>query len=359
MSSGHQRAADAVRESISLLSPSWETEGVDAFSYVYPHIGKMVSKSYLDVLRYTPKIWNYIYDNPDVVTATQEIREVLNLISWPKLKGLYKKQSPQAIVCTQAAPCSVFASEKRKGKVTVPLVAIVTDFAVHSYWVYDTVDLYCVASEDTRRELIRRGVSASKIAVTGIPISPAFLQKQTKEAARAKLELDPNKSTVLVMGGSQGMGPLLETLDQLHALPAQFIVSAGVNKNLLKQLQKRWGRDRRVKIFGYSDAINTFMDAADLLVTKPGGLTSSEAMAKGVPMIVTNPIPGQEERNARFLLKHGVAERADESTDIIEAVRSLIQHPLKLKRMAERTKEIARPYAGMEIARHLFRLVSS
>ena len=360
MSSGHQRAAEAVRESLSLLTPSWETEGIDAFSYAYPKIGKVIAKTYLEVLRHTPMFWDYIYDNPDVMTATREIRELLNLISGPKMKGLLRKfNQTQAIVCTQAAPCSVFASEKRKGHVTVPLIAVITDFAIHSYWVYDSVDLYCVASEDSRRDLIRRGVSASKIVITGIPISPAFLKKESKETARANLKLDPHRLTILIMGGSQGLGLLQETLDHLHSLPLQFIVTAGVNRNLFRELTKRYGRDRRVRLFGYTRNVNTLMDASDLLITKPGGLTSSEALAKGLPMILTNPIPGQEERNADYLLKVGVAERADDPTKIADAVRSLLTHPAKWKRMAEKTKEVARPYASMEVARHLFRLISA
>src|SRR4051812_21252378 len=153
-SSGHQHAADAVREALALLEPTWETIGVDSFSYAYPKIGKLIARAYLEVLRRTPALWNYVYDNPDVETATREIREVLNLISAPKLKTLLVKHTPQALVCTQAAPCSVFANEKRRGEIKIPLIAVVTDFAIHSYWVYKGVDLYCVACEEAKKDLI-------------------------------------------------------------------------------------------------------------------------------------------------------------------------------------------------------------
>ncbi|MFA5974670.1 MAG: glycosyltransferase [Elusimicrobiota bacterium] len=359
MSSGHQRAAEAIREALGLLIPSWETVGIDSLSYAYPTIGKLIARTYLEVLRHTPVLWNYIYDNPDVVEATREIRDVLNLISSPKLKKLVRRHDPQALVCTQAVPCSVFAAEKRRGKLTIPLIAVVTDFAIHSYWVYKEVDLYCVSSEEARRELIRRGIHASKIVVTGIPISPSFLRRIPKAQARAQLRLDPNRLTVLIMGGSQGLGPLQDLLDHLHPLPIQCIVSAGVNRGLFRTLNKRYRRDKRVRLFGYTRMINTLMDAADLLVTKPGGLTSSEALAKGLPMVITNPIPGQEERNARYLLKRGVAEEANDPQTISDIVNNLITHPTKLRRMAEKTKEVALPYAAMEIARHIFRIVSS
>jgi processive 1,2-diacylglycerol beta-glucosyltransferase len=359
MSSGHQRAAEAIREALSLLTPSWETTGVDAFSYAYPKIGKLIARTYLEVLRRTPMLWDYVYDNPDVEAATREARDLLNLISARRMKTLFRKHSPQAIVCTQAAPCSVFAAEKRRGYITVPLIAVVTDFAIHSYWVYDEVDLYCVSSEDARRELIRRGVNAAKIAVTGIPISPNFLQRLPPASARVKLGLEPNRPTVLIMGGSQGLGPLQETLDHLHGLPVQCVVTTGMNRELFRTLHKHYRRDKKVKLFGYTRQINTFMDASDILITKPGGLTSSEALAKGLPMIITNPIPGQEERNARYLLKQGVAERADDPEKIRDAVQSLLAHPTRLRRMTERALEIAKPYAAMEVARHLFRIVSA
>src|SRR5688572_10911964 len=128
-SSGHQHAADAIREALSLLEPTWETHGIDSFSYAYPKIGKLIARAYLEVLRRTPGLWNYVYDNPDVETATREIREVLNLISAPKMQNLIQRHTPEAMVCTQAVPCSVFAPEKRRGAMTIPLIAVVTDFA--------------------------------------------------------------------------------------------------------------------------------------------------------------------------------------------------------------------------------------
>jgi processive 1,2-diacylglycerol beta-glucosyltransferase len=356
-SSGHQRAADAVREALSLLAPSWWTHGVDSFSNAFPTIGKLISKTYLEVLRRTPAIWDYIYDNPDVEAATREVREVLQVLSSPKTKSLIKKHSPDALVCTQAVPCFVYSMQKRRGKLNLPIIAVVTDFAIHSYWIYKEVDLYCVPSEDVRKDLIRRGINASRIAVTGIPISPRFWRRTPKEAARQQLQLDPHRPTILVMGGSQGLGPMQETVKQIHHVPAQIIITTGLNRDLFRSLTKQYGKDRRVRVFGYTTLVNTMMDAADLLLTKPGGLTSSEALAKGVPMIITNPIPGQEERNANFLLRRGAAERADEPAQIAAAVESLIQHPARLRRMEEKIREIAKPYSSMDIARHIFRIV--
>jgi processive 1,2-diacylglycerol beta-glucosyltransferase len=358
-SSGHQHASDAIREALSILEPNWETFGIDSFTYAYPKIGKLIARAYLEVLRRTPTLWNYVYDNPDVETATREIREVLNLLSASKMQTLIEKHSPEAIVCTQAAPCSVFAAEKRRGALSIPLIAVVTDFAIHSYWVYKEVDLYCVASEEARKDLARYGIDASKIVVTGIPISPQFLKHRRQESVRARLGLDVRRPTVLVMGGSQGMGPLQETIDRLSELPIQCIVATGLNRELYRLLLKSHGRNRRMRFFGYTRQIPLLMEASDLFISKPGGLSSSEALAKGLPMILTNPIPGQEERNARYLERMGVADQADSPEEIAAKVSDLLQNPLRRNRMIERTREIARPYASIEIARWICRLVSA
>ena len=304
-------------------------------------------------------IWALLYDKPDVEESTREIREVLNLISAPKMKKLVRRHNPAALVCTQAVPCSVFSAEKRRGNITIPLIAVITDFAIHSYWVYDEVDLYCAPTEDVRRDLIRRGIRADRVVVTGIPISPAFLRHTSKASARTRLKIDAQKPTLLVMGGSQGMGPLQETLDHLRELPVQCLVITGMNRDLYRSLHERFRREKRIRIFGYTRMINLFMDAADLLITKPGGLTSSEALAKHLPMIITNPIPGQEERNSDYLQKRGVAERADEPEEIANIVRDLLEHPAKLKKMQEATRQNATPYSAIEVSRHIVRPVDA
>jgi processive 1,2-diacylglycerol beta-glucosyltransferase len=358
-SSGHQHAADAVREALALLDPNCETHGFDSFSYAYPKIGKLIARTYLEVLRLTPGLWNYVYDNPDVEAATREIREVLNLISGPRMQTLLQRYNPEAIVCTQAVPCSVFAAEKRRGALNIPLIAVVTDFAIHSYWVYKEVDLYCVSSEEARKDLIRYGIEAARIVVTGIPISPKFLKPQRKEAIRARLGLQRRMPTVLMMGGSQGMGPLQETLAKLQDLPIQCIVATGLNRELYRLLRKTYGHNDQVRLFGYTRRIHMLMEASDLLLSKPGGLTSSEALAKNLPMICSNPIPGQEERNARYLIKQGVAEQADSPEDIAALIKTLLDQPERLKRMTERTRAIGKPYAAIEVARWICRLTGS
>ncbi|MBI3291888.1 MAG: glycosyltransferase [Elusimicrobia bacterium] len=346
--SGHQRAADAIREALADCAPSIATHGVDSFTYAYPLIGRLVARAYIEILKHTPQIWEYLYDNPDVEAATRELRDLLNIMNSPKVERLLQQWKPSVLVCTQAVPASVIAAQKRRGKLSLPFIAIITDYAVHSYWLYPEVDLYLVASDEVKRDMVRRGIRPQRIAVTGIPISPRFLTVMPKKEARLRLHLDSDRPTVLLMGGSQGLGPMSETLSALRDDPLgiQCLVVTGLNRSLYRELRQRLGRDRRVRILGYSQSIPRFMDAADLIVTKPGGMTSSEAMAKGLPMIITNPIPGQEERNARYLLRQGVAERANSVEELVHLVQHLLQRPERLQRMANRAALVARPRAA-------------
>jgi len=239
-SSGHQHAAEAIQEALRLIAPDWESQGLDSFTYVYPTIGKWIAKTYLEVLRRTPMLWDFLYDNPDIVSATREVRELLNIVSSPKLNRLVKRYNPQAIVCTQAVPCSVFAAEKRRGKLKVPLIAVITDFAIHSYWIYPEVDLYCAPSEEVRRTLIKQGIPHHKIVVTGIPISPRYMQTTPRPLAKQRLGFDRQKPAVLVMGGSQGLGPLDLLVQKLTSISyLQCIVTTGLNRELFRMLQKK------------------------------------------------------------------------------------------------------------------------
>ncbi|MFH1259267.1 MAG: glycosyltransferase [Elusimicrobiota bacterium] len=353
VSSGHQQAAESIQKAIKEIVPEAKTLGLDSFNYAYPFVGKFIAGTYLQIVKRTPFLWDYLYDNPDVVTATQEIREVLNRLNSRKFKKLLASFHPSAVVCTQAVPCSVVAAAKRHRKINVPLIAVITDFAAHAYWVYKEVDAYVVANESTRRELMKKGIPEEKIYLFGIPINPVFNQQVGKEDARLSLGFKPNLPVLLVMGGSQGLGPIESILSALDwiSIPFQVAVITGLNEKLRRSLKKDFAKSiHRFHIFGYIDGIDKFMEAADILITKPGGLTSSEALAKGLPMIIVNPIPGQEERNSSYLIKHGVAERADNLEELAHYVSDFFSHPVKLSRMRHQALSMAQPDAAYNTA---------
>lgn len=356
---GHQKAAEAIMEAASHMDPRVACVGIEAANHAYPVLGNVFNRMYLQMIKRAPMIWDYLYDNPDIEEFTREARGFLTLLSSVRTRGILKKHHPQAVVCTQAVPAVAFAAEKRNGHLKSPLVCVVTDFAVHSYWYHQEVDLYLVAHEDVRQEMIHRGIHKDKVRVTGIPIMPSYGETATNVEARLRLRLNPHKKTVLVMGGSHGLGSLDELVDVLKKIPLSFqtIVICGRNRNLLKKVTKSIHGSPDFHVYGYMKDLSPLMKAADVLITKPGGLTCSEALATQLPMVLSNPLPGQEERNVRFLLKHQVAKLAQTPEDVSHNVSEFLRHPARLMRMRQRAKLISKPHAAWEAARYIFDLI--
>ncbi|MCG3205953.1 MAG: Processive diacylglycerol beta-glucosyltransferase [Elusimicrobia bacterium] len=357
---GHQKAAESIIEAASHLDPRTQCVSLDAGYQTFPLLGSVVNRMYLQMLKSAPFIWEYLYDNPDVEEVTRDMRELLRLAGSLKIKRLLKKYKPAAVVCTQAMPAIAMAAEKRKGQLKAPLISVITDFAVHTYWLHPEVDLYLVGHEDVKQEMIRRGIAAQRIRVTGIPILPKFGESVDVVSARHKLRLSPHKKTLLIMGGGHGLGPLDEMVEAIKTIPLhlQTIVVCGKNRRVHKKILKVIGDDPDFHVFGYVKDTSALMSAADILVTKPGGLTCSEALAKQLPLILTSPIPGQEERNVRFLTKHHVARLVDTPEDLIHAVVDLVRHPKKIESMRQRSRLISKPHSAWEAARVIFDVVN-
>jgi processive 1,2-diacylglycerol beta-glucosyltransferase len=353
---GHQKAAEAVIEAASQMDPRVECIGIEAVNHTYPIIGTVMNRVYLGMLKRAPFIWEYLYDNPEVESATRDARGLLALMGSFRFKKMLKKFHPSAIVCTQAVPAIAMATAKKHGMHKLPLIGVVTDFGVHSYWIHPEIDLYLVGHEDVKRELIGRGVAESRIRVTGIPIRPRFGETMDVLEARRRLRLSPNKPTLLLMGGSHGLGQIDELVAALKAIPFdhQSIVVCGKNRALYKKLSQAAQGLPDFRLYGYFRDSALLMSAADVLVTKPGGLTCSEALAKGLPLILTNPIPGQEERNVRFLTRHQVARVARDTDELIHAVSDLLRHPKKIRQMRQRARMVAKPFSAWEAARLIF-----
>lgn len=360
-SSGHRRAADAIRNQLAALDPSVKTTGMDFFTHHYPHLSPFFFRMYVDLMRSLPHVWDYLYDHPDIAAATKELRAFLNLLNVPKLRTLVRREKPDAIVCTQSVPAGFLAQEKRKNRIAVPLFAVITDFVANPYWPVTHMDGYFVPHDDIRQQLMARGVPAQRIMVTGIPIDASFAAAHDRAAARSRLGIRPSETAVLVMGGNHGLGQI-ETA--VHALadcmaPVHTIVVTGHNRALQRRLMKRYAARRSVTVLGISNAIAELMDAADVLISKPGGLTSSEALAKRLPMIMVAPLPGQEERNAEFLVRHRVALRCTDVKSLGRMVVDLFSRPASLRRMKEQALALGRPHAARVAASHIMNAVKS
>ncbi len=264
--------------------------------------------------------------------------------------------SPEVIACTQAFPCGLVADYKQENSFEIPLFGILTDFMPHAYWVHDQVDHYLVPSEETKRWLIDRKIPAGKIHATGIPIDPVFSQQFNPAAIRRRLQWVDGLPAILLMGGGQGLGPLVEAVTHLDEVdrPFQLLVITGTNEALYHRLITQAPKMKHpMQVFGHVDFVSELMSVAALIVSKPGGLTTSEALAKGLPILVLNPIPGQENNNAQFLVRSGAARWIRESSQLALAVQHLLDAPSELKRMSEQARQLGHPSAALEAARRI------
>lgn len=352
--SGHHSATIAIEKAVKSLSPDAETLNINAFKYTNPISEKVINRIYLGVIKRTPKVWDYLYDNPKVAKRLAKIKDAVHRFNSPKLKNLFDRFHPDAVVCAQAFPCGMVADYKKTYNSGLPLLAVLTDYIPHSYWVYDKVDYYITPSAEVAERLVKKGVQAHKIKPLGIPFDHKFNAPFDKTKVMQKLKIDPGLKTLLIMGGGQGLGPLKSILRSLKKIKKEFqvIVVAGSNKKLYNSLKKKIKRyKKKLLVFGYVDNINELMGISDILITKPGGITTAEALSKKIPMVIIRPIPGQETSNTAYLTAKEAAIKVDKAKEIGPVIDELLGNPEKLRRLAEHAGRIAKPDASMDIAK--------
>ncbi len=358
--SGHFYAASAIEKGLMEVGgESVEVEKINAFGYTNPVLEKIINKAYLEVIKKKPDIWGKIYDNPDVVNKTRKAREALHTFNMAKIERLLEEQSPAAIFCTQAFPCGMIADYKRARGRKTPLIGVLTDNAAHSYWLSDEVDIYVVPFEETARALERKGVPYGKIRVYGIPVDPRFRARRDTRPIKRDLGLEDDAPTVLIMGGSQGLGAMEEVVASFLGDAGsryQLLVVTGSNKKLYARLKRlsRGEVPNNIHILPYVENIDELMDLADVIVTKAGGMTMAEALVKKLPILVVNPIPGQERMNADYLVGKGAAVEIEDSARIREKLTELFDSEGALDRMKKSIERLAKPNSASDIARLAF-----
>ncbi|MBI2104607.1 MAG: hypothetical protein HYT90_03355 [Candidatus Omnitrophica bacterium] len=356
-SSGHHRASCAIERTVRALDPSATIVNLDAFQFTSRFVRWAITRTYTSLIHHQPDVWEYLYDNPSVHRRLQYFRALLHRYHAAKLQQVMETVRPDAIACTQAYPCGVVADFKKQHRLRVPLIGVLTDYAPHLYWFHDTVDVYVVPSEQVKRRFATRGVDPARVRALGIPIDPRFHDPVDRQAAARRFGLNPEQPVLLIMGGGSGFGQMREIVLSLDTLPhpCQLVVLAGTNRPLLAWLQGQRFR-HRVLAVGYTEEVPELMSVATLLVSKPGGLTTSEALAKHLPLVIVNPIPGQEAYNARFLLSQGAAVQAASAAAVRQPVRDLLDDPEQLETLKRRNAELAHPRAAPAIARLLCEL---
>ncbi|MDD5692537.1 MAG: glycosyltransferase, partial [Candidatus Omnitrophica bacterium] len=320
---------------------------------------KVVNRIYMEVIKRTPKLWDYLYDNPEVVKALDKIKKNIHRSNSPKLKRLFDKFDPDMVVCTQAYPCGMVADYKKTYGVGLPLVAVLTDYIPHSYWVYDTVDYYITPSEDVSLRLEKKGIPAAKIRAYGIPFDHKFNQPLNKEEIFNKLNLDPRKPVVLIMGGGQGLGPIKTIVKSLERSKygIQELIVTGTNKKLFRSLNRMVRRCKKdIHIFGFVQNIHELMAISKVILSKPGGVTTAEVLSMKLPMVIVKPIPGQEANNTNFLTQKGAAIKVDAPEEAYRVIDGLLEDKAGLEKLAQAAAGIAKPNASLDIARLILSL---
>lgn len=354
---GHQRAAEA-------LSMAFAQEGAnslveDILHFTPPWFRKTYAGGYLNMVRTTPEVWGYVYGLTDRQTLRpwqKRIRTTFNKFNTLRFASFLHRMAPDGVVCTHFMPLDIVAGLRQRGLTSAPVYGAVTDFAAHSLWVCPNVDGYFVATEEARRDLIRRGSPAQGIRITGIPVDPRFASPIDPESAKRRLGLATDRPTVLLLCGGFGVGPIEEMVHSLGAEPIriQVVVITGRNEPLRQAvLASARSQATPIVVHGYVNNMHDFIAASDLVVSKPGGLTASEVLAQGKPLVITQPIPGQEQRNAECLLEAGAAVRLFEPADAAWKIRSLLESPPRMKALQGAATCLARPQAAVHIARHL------
>jgi processive 1,2-diacylglycerol beta-glucosyltransferase len=246
----------------------------------------------------------------------------------------------------------MIADYKKSFSLDIPLFGVLTDYAPHSYWIYNNVDAYIVPSEEAGRKLIDDGIDPAKINVFGIPIDPKFRASGNRKSICEKLSLDSRLPCLLIMGGTQGLGPIKEVVRLVDRLSAdvQIIVAAGTNKRLYSWLKSRHF-NKKFLAFSYADNMDELMQIATVVITKPGGITTAEALTKGVPMLIVNPLPGQEAMNTKFLLNEGVAVKAECPHDVPVILEELLYNHDKLNVMRRKALSLSKPDSAINIAK--------
>ncbi|MDD5027352.1 MAG: glycosyltransferase [Candidatus Omnitrophica bacterium] len=354
--SGHHNATLAIEKAIRILAPQAEISNINAFNYTNPVAEKIVNSVYMGIIKVAPKIWDYLYDNPKIVKKIERAKQNINKANSPKLKKLFERLRPEVVVCTQAFPCGMVAGYKKTYRADLPLIAVLTDYVPHSYWIYDAVDCYITPSDEVSSRLIKKGVPAQKIKSLGIPFDPKFNTALDKNNIFSKYKLSPGLATILIMGGGQGLGPIKTIVKSLEKVnrDIQEIIVTGTNKKLHNSLRRKIKKyKKKIVVFGYAQNINELMAIADIVVSKPGGVTTSEVLSLGKPMIIIKPLPGQEASNTAYLTQKEAALEIKEPDKINLVIEDLLRNHQKLKHLSSCAKRISKPNASMDIARLL------
>jgi processive 1,2-diacylglycerol beta-glucosyltransferase len=362
---GHVRAAQALEKALRTRGDC-VVQHVDALQYVSKLFQRVYDKTYLGMVRHAPELMGMLYQSTDKPWRHERQRLALDRLNTRPMIRMLEQVQPELCMATHFLPAEIISWLIAKGKLNARHAIVVTDYDVHSMWLCRTVDRYFVGIAEAAEYLARIGVPREKLRVTGIPIDPVFAAPLLKSEARRQLGLDPESTMILVSAGGYGIGPVEQLTKELLDMhrPWQIVAIAGKaekTQKRLEELSKSAGKSQagfpRLCAVGFTSEMDKYMAAADLMVGKAGGLTTSEALARALPMALIEPIPGQEERNADHLLEAGAAIRCNNLPAAAWKIAQLLDNPARLKSMQEAAKSMGSPGAAATIAEEALQLV--
>ena len=350
---GHNSTAKAIADYFKTVNV--ESEIYDTYQHISAVLAKTIDKGYNVSINNMSKLYATMYhkwetrkDDKDF-DKNSPMRAFHSFLS-RKINAYIKEYCPDTVVCTHPLPGMIMDILKKKNRVSVPVYCILTDFVFLPYWEEaHNADYIVTATELLNLQAFKKGFKRSQILPFGIPINPKFAKHDSKQKTRRTIGLDPNKFTILLMGGGVGYGRMYDTLMEIDALnvDCQIIVVCGRNEKAKEKIDAEITR-KQVLCLGFVDNVDQLMDASDCIITKPGGITTSEALAKNLPIIIINPIPGQEERNTEFLLNNGVAMHVTKTCPLDEVIFQFFFFPEKIENMKKNINLLRRPNSAKD-----------
>ena len=351
---GHIRAAAALEEAARELHPQAEIRNVDILSFTDPIYRRAYANSWLKMADNAPSLWGYIYSTSDKAKAKKKqagLVRAFDRLEFRKFRKFVAGFSPDVVIATHFLPGQILATSRKEKWGGFKFGCVLTDFDAHVLWAQPSFDRFFVGNDELVEILADKGMEREKITVTGIPIVKAFAKPMQRQAARAKLGLRDDAPVVLCMGGGMGLGNMDTIVEAVvNQPPVQVLAVAGKNAKLKEDIEAlKVPRGSDLRVFGFVDNIPEMMAATDLAVSKSGGLSSSECLAMGLPMLVPNPIPGQEERNADFLAESGAAFKARGMGSFRHKLGRLLGDSVLRAQMAQNAKRLGKPGAAKAI----------
>jgi processive 1,2-diacylglycerol beta-glucosyltransferase len=352
------RAAQAVELALRKTAPDAEVRNIDLLTLTNAAFKRLYGEAYLDFVNKAPHVLGYFYDLLDKPRGPRSKRDRLRLVveklNLSKFTDLLKEERWDVIVNTHFLPAEIIASLRREKKISVPQITVTTDFETHRLWVNQPCDRYTTATPEGAAYLSHWGVPADTVSVTGIPIHPVFSEEKSRQVCLKNQGLVGDRPIILQLAGGFGVGPIEKIFRGVLSIekPLEVVAVTGRNAALKARLEEvPCPKRHRTTIIGFTDQIDELMAVADIVLSKPGGLTTSEVLARGAAMAIINPIPGQESRNSDFLLENGAAIKINNEATLALKLANLLADTKRLDTIKANSKRLGKPRAAFDVAR--------